>query len=135
MLKRIFSFWGDSVLLILLAIGVYFALNSNFSNDREKLTKGLDQRYVQAMAADTYGGKTPQETLDLFVAALRANDADLAARYFMLDNNSSRDKWVRTLNILKGQGVLAKIAGDIKLSSVHLELNSYSGVWKIVNFY
>src|SRR3989344_3905403 len=49
-----------------------------------------EKAYVEAMTADTYGGKTPKETLDLFVAALKKGDIELASKYFLLDENLSR---------------------------------------------
>ena len=39
---------------------------------------------LEARRADTYGGDTPQETLDLFIAALEKGDTDLAAKYFVV---------------------------------------------------
>jgi uncharacterized membrane protein len=57
------------------------------------------RRYEEAMRADTYGGKTPEETLRLFTEALERNDLALAAKYFMLETNESdpdyltRKKW------------------------------------------
>ena len=35
---------------------------------------------------DTYGGKTPEETLALFVDALKKGDMDLAAKYVFIDD-------------------------------------------------
>jgi hypothetical protein len=46
-----------------------------------------EEQYKKAMREDTYGGKTPQETLDLFVKALQAEDIELASKYFVLDTN------------------------------------------------
>lgn len=34
---------------------------------------------------DTYGGKTPEETLALFIDALKKGDTDLAAKYFVIE--------------------------------------------------
>ena len=35
---------------------------------------------------DTYGGKTPEETLALFIDALKKGDTDLAAKYVWIDD-------------------------------------------------
>ena len=56
---------------------------SNWEND-----------YKSAMTADTYGGKTPQETLDLFVAALKKGDLELASKYFSLGSDGKTRKEV-----------------------------------------
>lgn len=119
--------------------------------------KNLERRYVQAMTEDIYGGKTPQETLDLFVEALKKEDVELASKYFMLDDNLSREKWVKTLQLFKERGVLDDMAGDVKGAKedlkeridendfkfiiydkngdvgtwVNMQFNKYSKVWKI----
>jgi len=36
------------------------------------------------MSEDTYGGKTPEETLNLFIEALKKEDLELASKYFVL---------------------------------------------------
>ncbi len=46
---------------------------------------------------DKAGGATPQETLDLFIAALEAGDVDLATSYFMPDDYGSREEWREAL--------------------------------------
>ncbi len=39
--------------------------------------------YEQAMA-DTYGGTTPQETLQMYIEAVEAGDYELASKYFVI---------------------------------------------------
>jgi hypothetical protein len=116
-------------------------------------------RYEAAMRADRMGGKTPEETLRLFVAALRADDVELAAAYFMLDDGMSRDVWVDRLRSLQREGMLNRFADDIDENAVpgipaydgdygfvfydaggavdgeiDMEFNSFSGVWKLQSF-
>ncbi|MEK7143610.1 MAG: hypothetical protein AAB756_02155, partial [Patescibacteria group bacterium] len=45
----------------------------------ENYYKNLDEVYKK----DTYGGATPEETLALFIDALKKGDTDLAAKYFV----------------------------------------------------
>ncbi len=87
------------------------------------------------LTADTYGGKTSDETLGLFVASLRAGDIELASKYFALDSDLPRDNWVKTLTIFKEQGLLDEMVRDIEKDPnlVELKLNEYSGIWKIEN--
>jgi len=115
--------------------------------------------YETAMTADTYGGKTPQETLDLFIDALKQGDVDLASKYFMLKADGSVDeKWVNALNQIKNDDVLVPLYNKLlratpytkDISSpedykfvvinnktgnleayINLEFNKYSGIWKI----
>ena len=49
----------------------------------EKATKALSD-FETAMKNDTYGGKTPQETLEMFIDALKKGDIELASKYFSL---------------------------------------------------
>ncbi len=69
-------------------------LNENYATYQKFV-----RTYEEAMRADTYGGKTPEETLRLFTEALERNDLELAAKYFMLETNESdpdyltRKKW------------------------------------------
>lgn len=117
-----------------------------------------ENRYVEAMTNDTYGGKTPQETLDLFVDALRKEDIELASKYFILDDETlDRKEWEDALVKAKEEGRLQEIVSvlegavpdeesllderDYKFASyrndgeldayINMRLNTLSGVWKI----
>lgn len=46
----------------------------------------------EAYRTDTNGGETPEETLDLFVEALEAGDAGLAASYFVPEKRGEMEK-------------------------------------------
>lgn len=115
--------------------------------------------YKQAMREDIYGGKTPEETLRLFVAALRAGDVGLASNYFMLDENASREQWAERLREIKDANFLARMADDIEANArpsppsyeghagfellnddgtlgalISMQFNPFSGVWKLQSF-
>lgn len=143
--------------VVLLVAGGYFVWGRFFRYDVMKVYQAAEKKYVEAMKADTYGGKTPKETLDLFVAALRANDIDLASKYFLLDDNASRQGWVDWLNSLSSKDLIRAMASDIskafpdkqnlidqndykfivldengKLGSrIDMRLNAHTKVWKI----
>jgi len=53
-----------------------------------------EQELYQKMMADTYGGKTPQETLELFIAAVEKGDYELASKYFV---KSKQEEELRAL--------------------------------------
>ncbi len=115
------------------------------------------KNYEELMMADTVGGATPEETLKMFVEALRAEDVNLAARYFLLDDEGKGDKWVTYLQEIKDNGLMQKLADDLGRAKVdtesvvsetdynfvivnaegdvvreiNMELNEFSGVWKI----
>lgn len=46
----------------------------------------------KAIAADAYGGKTPQETLDMFIAAVEKGDYELASKYFVVERQEEQLK-------------------------------------------
>jgi len=113
--------------------------------------------YPELMEADVDGGRTPAETLELFIKAINKGEVERAAKYFSLDENGQRGRWLKALEEAKAAGRLAALvseieqaqpnprdsvhpgdfkyvifdeAGSIK-TTINLELNSYSGVWKI----
>lgn len=47
--------------------------------------------------ADKVGGKTPQETLALYIDAVEKGDYDLASKYFVLDKQESERKSLEVL--------------------------------------
>ncbi len=49
---------------------------------------------------DKYGGKTPEETFDMFIAALEKSDVELASKYFVLKKQES---WRQSLIAIKNQ--------------------------------
>lgn len=163
MLQKL-SYWKFLVAfaaIIGLVAGGYFIWDRYFSEAgfirrQANVLEKAEKDYVAAMTADTYGGKTPQETLDLFVKALRAGDVDLASKYFLLDENLSREKWVGYLNDVKTKGLLEKMATDIQQDAksvspsyegdyafalfgddgtvgvlIDMQFNKHSKVWKI----
>lgn len=115
------------------------------------------KNYEETLTDDIYGGSTPQETLNMFIAALEKGDIELAGKYFALDKNLSRKEWEDGLKIAQEQGRIEEIikvvegttlsAEDLGLAtesrfivlnkdglvehSILLTFNQYSKVWKI----
>lgn len=75
--------------------------------------------YEDAMRTDTYGGKTPEETLQMLISALKAGDIDLAAKYFELEQNPNdpnyltRKKWEDALAQAKSEGKLESVVSTL----------------------
>jgi len=114
-------------------------------------------KYEKAMAEDIYGGKTPEETLKLFIEALEKGDIELASKYFVLRDDGNVDpKWIGGLRTTKEAGkleetiqILSEAKPDLESRSyerdfkfatyqngklvayINLELNKYSQLWKI----
>ena len=89
------------IILIILVVGAYFLFfqkNDEFVvRDKDSFTSQQDvldyfEQYKQAQSKDTYGGKTPEETLSLFVDALKKGDTKLASKYFILDKQDEAKK-------------------------------------------
>jgi len=53
-----------------------------------------EQELYQKMMADTYGGKTPEETLDMYIEAVEKGDYELASRYFVVEK---QEEWKKEL--------------------------------------
>jgi len=114
------------------------------------------KEYNKTLEEDTYGGKTPQETLVMFISALEKGDIDLAAKYFALDENLSRKQWEDGLKKAKEEGRIEEIVSLLKRAkdlpresnpqtyqfaifdkngmvshTIYMTFNQHSGVWKI----
>ena len=63
--------------IVIAFIAVYFSPESK----QEKYLKTLQEQY----ANDTYGGETPEETLELFIQALEEGNVELASKYFVVE--------------------------------------------------
>lgn len=129
----------------------------------EAMKKTIEARdqYFKVLAEDTYGGKTPQETLDMFIDALEKGDIELAGKYFALDDNLSRQELVDGLNGAIQAGRLREMLEFLKSAekssgdycdnitcqfvtwnsdktlierTIYLKFNDYSKVWKINGF-
>lgn len=118
--KHFFKFFVGLVLLmcvgLAVAYGTHFYTRQKAAaqlSEQEQALKEYEARYV----ADTYGGKTPEETLTLFVDALKKNDIDLAVKYVFIDDAV---KIKTDLERAKSDGRLSEIIknfGLLKISS------------------
>jgi len=160
-LKHIAALLG----LIVLAGGSFFVWNGYFSEGakysrqvEENTNKYIEweKNYTKAMTEDVYGGKTPQETLDMFIDALKKEDVELASKYFMLNSvGQINQEWVDGLKKAKEEGKLQEIAKELEtarpagsamtgyfgfevrdtdnnlIADINMQLNELSKVWKI----
>lgn len=149
---------GRQLAVVVLAIIAVLLLVAYFVMPPVDADNPLAQ-YGAALRADHEGGKTPEETLRLFVSALRANDPVAASGYFTFDAVLSRKKWLERLTKLQKQGLLGVMADDIETHArraraaydgdaqfeimnsdgtigalIDMEFNAFSGVWKLERF-
>jgi len=106
-----------------------------------------EQELYQKMMADTYGGKTPQETLQMYIDAVEKGDYELASRYFV---KSKQEEELRALqaaekadidNVIKLMKETENDSGSYSVDRktfivrkpILTEYTFYpSGIWKIV---
>jgi HEAT repeat protein len=85
------------------------------------------------MQEDTYGGKTPEETLQMFIEALKKEDIELASRYFMLETDTqnpdylTRNKIIKVLGEEKQKGRLRHIVEILSQSVPDSSSSLYEG--------
>jgi hypothetical protein len=109
---------------------------------------------LEKEAADTYGGKAPEETWSLFIAALEQEDAELAAKYFVVDKQGEAlarfitakqkgtlGKWIEILKLPR-QNVTSENKEIFEFVSktdndeqfiYTLQINPQTHVWKILS--
>jgi len=121
------------MLTILYILGTYrLQIENYFETQRyEKMMAKYEKEKAEILEMqknDTYGGKTPEETLDLYIQALKAGDIELASKYYeiSLENASLREKKL---------GALKKDLDDklIDLSIKNLNLILDLGYRKFIN--
>lgn len=113
-----------AVAILIALIGGYFVWKNYLSPDaqrRRELEKNYEKytsamkTFEETMRADTYGGKTPQETLSMFIDALKKGDVELASKYFMLDTNTKSPDYLTRNQI---EGVLIKVKNEGELEKI-----------------
>lgn len=140
-------------ILVVMILGV-FALGeyNHYQNQRavEKMAQTIQDiqkaDYEEAMK-DMYGGKTPQETLSLYIAAVEKSDYELASKYFIgtkqkeelekfkSANPSGIEKYIETLKF--GLNSKGSFSDDKRRFVIHdpvlIDFKQYpNGIWKII---
>lgn len=138
-----------SVIIIFL-IAAFYGLSWygewNLQKDIMQIIKQQNLPFLE----DTYGGKTPKETLELFIAAVEKEDFALASKYFVLGKQKEWEKELSDINkINKTEEFLFPIRTEIQKLSIEKPLwderDTYvsgdsilfvfakypSGIWKI----
>lgn len=77
-----------------------------FNRWAENFNKGWEDYFKN----DTYGGKTPEETYNLYIAALKRGDTETASKYFYWERQVKQKE---KLDELKAKGELEKYIADL----------------------
>jgi len=111
MLRNVLKFGVGGLALVAVAVGVLFLVDylryrTSPEYRAEQELKELERRYAE----DTYGGSTPEETLQLFIDALKRGDVELASKLFALEE---QEKWNQELSRIKQRGSLQLMIEDL----------------------
>ena len=149
--KTSLKFVAGFALIVVLAFGSIYYLNYYNSPEQKALRyyADLEKQYAE----DTYGGKTPEETLQLFVDALKAGDIDLASKYFVVEKQTESlnkiqkiidagnlEKMITDVSKFRNgrelfednyQFVVLKDGTNEALFTIGLVKNTLANIWKI----
>lgn len=105
------------VLVIVLGIigfwGVPKYQDWKFNREMKEMAEEINKPYLE----DAYGGKTPKETLEMFIAAVEKEDFDLASKYFVL---SKQEEWGKELVEINNAGKMSIFLKPIKEEVISL---------------
>lgn len=77
----------------------------------ESETEKFAKEWTKLYEEDQYGGSTPEETLQLFINALKRGDTELAAKYFIIDK---QEEWKADLARMKEKEFLDEMIRDLE---------------------
>src|SRR3989344_4684683 len=114
--KTSLKFIAGFVAIIGISLASLYVLQTYFSPEKqaERRLADLERLYEE----DTYGGQTPEETLELLIAALKKGDIDLASKYFLPEDRGEIEQDLMDAQ-KAGQleSVVSRIAG-VKLNKI-----------------
>src|SRR3989344_5214806 len=124
--KHFWKFFAG--LLEIVVLGFLVIYGADFYNNPRILRDWLEARKTQKQyedlkklyEADTYGGKTPEETLALFIDALKKGDTDLAAKYFVIDEQEKERKY---FDDIKQKGFFNAMIADLEKTKISVREN------------
>ncbi len=110
----LFSFYLILILVSYFGPDIQSYLNKKTAENYFKKIEAEEKELIELAKADTYGGKTPEETLDLYIEALKKGDVELASKY------SRVDQWEEALLDLNKAKQKDNLAFAVKFAtSVH----------------
>lgn len=81
------------ICLFLLVLAFVYGKMKYENYEWNKKTEAFMSTLQAPFKADTYGGKTPEETWALYVAAVKKRDIDLASRYYDVGHQEKEKKF------------------------------------------
>ncbi len=128
------KFWKFAAIftaIIILGLGVfwlmkYYQLQKGPEYQAQKYLEELERKYRE----DTYGGSTPEETLQFFIAALKNEDIELASKYFVIDK---QEEWKGKLENAKEKNVVDEMVRDLSNAKRGKDISPRSALFSITN--
>ena len=77
----------------------------------QKSVERFQESIEKPFKEDIYGGKTPEETWQMFLSALEKGDIELASKYYDVEHQGEARKW---LEELKEKGELAQTIEEMR---------------------
>lgn len=88
-MKNYLKYIGGFVLLVAIGGGALWAIQQyRYRKSPEYQAIKYYNDLADQYAKDTYGGDTPEETLRLFIDALKKGDVELASKYFVIEKRN-----------------------------------------------
>lgn len=117
--KTFFKFLGAGLVIAVLGFAAiygldYYRYRKSPEYQAQKYFKDLQRRYAE----DTYGGDTPEETLQLFIDALKKGDIELASKYFVVDE---QEKQLKYLLEVKEKNLFSKMIEDLDRAKLRVD--------------
>lgn len=125
-------FWKATLgflIIVAISVAVLLWLGNSESEDfknQERMARELEEKYKN----DTYGGDTPEQTLQLFIDALKAGDTELASKYFVIEK---QEEWREDLSIIKKEEKLLIMVNDLSREKSRYLINENNIVFDVVN--
>ena len=131
MTKNIVKFFGGAVLVVALGMGALFVIDYiRYQKSPEYQAQKEAEQIKKEYAEDPYGGDTPEQTLQLFIEALKKGDMDLAVKYFVLDK---QEEWRADLAQIQEKGLLDEMIGDLEREKYKNRVNDNYFTFSIAN--
>ncbi len=115
-------FWGIGLFFVVLFLAVEgYSYYDQWRGEKrvEELANALariEKETFDKKAADKIGGKTPQETLDMFIKAVESGDYELASKYMIIENQAKEEEELSALkrenNLIWFLNLLKKAESD-----------------------
>lgn len=111
---KLYKFLRWSVLVMVSLLVVFIIASFYIAKNEKNLILGLEQikydmymkpfldeqaKLEAARKIDNIGGQTPEETLDMYIEALKKGDLEQAVKLYEVEKQEEKRIWVKTLNV------------------------------------